>query len=1366
MKTILPLNGGMNKDVNELFIDSQNGEVIERRNCRVLSIDGSKYRINSSIKGMDEVSLSLPSGDNTIIGQVEDKEREQLVLFSHNSNGDHSVVTFDGTTTVDLGVSGGVLSFSINNPIDADVLGDYVFFTDNINPPRKLLLTSPSPSILADSLSIANVPPVNAPSWDISSDSTRELNLLLGRSFQFAYQYIYSDNTYSVLSPYSGLLVSPSEFSISDNTYIDNSFGNLALVTVQLGGGDVNRVVTYARESNIGTWFIIDDYTKPTGTIGGSRDISFYNDRARSSIATTEALTLFSDVPRLAKSLSVVENRVTLQNVLKGYDNPSPSVEYDVTYEDVDLSGGAVTLVNTTGSSGGDFYTEWILPTTFTAGSAITVVYSGEYVDLISPTVVRLRFQFFYTFSYVFSENDAANPQFRDVLGAMFVSDIEQKGGDIIISTVPIPEVDIAGTYNSTTGAVRLVFVGAGNGSVRRIFERTFSVTTPTSGTNTHKAGSYRSVGIVFYDQFNRTPGVSSPFNIYVPSNGERDYADINRKAVINFEIISLNAPSWATHYRFAISESTNFSGVFPFLTGSRNGGNAFEDIYVDGKRVIAISLPENLDYSYVNGDILVLETDTGSAISTLVKTIIGVRSSIEAGGNVESGNWLIIPQGNQNVATYQDSVSYIYRPKSTVGDLIFFETPQTYLTDLLWSQVGNSLLLTVPSASIASLSDSQIALLLSGSGGNLSTYSFDGTNWSQVGNAFSFAGITGVSVTGLSSTQVALVSASINELRTYSFDGTDWSQVGNSLAITLSSPSIASLSSSSVALYNSGTDELTYYSWDGTDWSQVGNSLVVSNMGSTTIEGISATEIAYHDSDTGELRVYSWDGADWSQAGNSLIIGNSSSSGMANLSSNRVAFIDSFNDLLTTYAWDGTSWSATGGRFVVSNAGNPALGALGDNRIAYIDTNNNQLRTYQFAPVSSIGQVGGEDAWFTQRDFEYNNGTMNVSSTETVEDFYINIDSRLRAYSQGRPVVASGDFGERRLQDFVWSDAYLDNTLINGVSTFRSTNRFQLDEKNGEINRTLLVGDVVKVVQDNKETSLYVGKEQITNADGSLQLIRSGNFIGTSYPSVDDYGSRDSLSVLRHNRNLYYFDRDRGEVIRSSPNGQIVISDYGMKSEFLRVKRLIESSPSASVLGGYDIRNDEYILTFEIGSYRETFVFNENENRWVSYYDYTNASGNIPSLHGRIGEQLYSFLGGSAWSHETSTAQYNTFFGSSKALSIIGVLNIYPREEKCLRALETDSTRGMDTVIESQVTNTNPVGQKTVLNAESYRDRQGKFTSAVYSNILQVGGTENMGLLHTGNDMVGQYLTIMLSDDNPTEMELRLLTANFTVNR
>lgn len=211
-KTVIPLNGRLNKDANPLFIDSESGEVIVRENCRVVSLEGGRLGINVSLKGMQQILANLPSGTNKFIGFVEDKERDRSLVFNYNSNGDDSIYVLDNDTITDLDFDNGVLGFASTEIIDADILGDYCVFVSDENPPRKIDIVTSAWATGKDAydIQLAVRPPSEKPTTVLGSDATRVVNKLVGKTFQFAYMYFYEDYTYSVLSPYSDIVVSSS----------------------------------------------------------------------------------------------------------------------------------------------------------------------------------------------------------------------------------------------------------------------------------------------------------------------------------------------------------------------------------------------------------------------------------------------------------------------------------------------------------------------------------------------------------------------------------------------------------------------------------------------------------------------------------------------------------------------------------------------------------------------------------------------------------------------------------------------------------------------------------------------------------------------------------------------------------------------------------------------------------------------------------------------------------------------------------------------------------------------------------------------------------------------------------------------------
>jgi len=459
MKVVLPLNGSINKDVSPLYIDSEKGEVLSRKNCRVTSTDGGRVGINVSIKGMEKITPVLPSGTNKVIGFVEDKEREQAFYFVYNSLFYHGIYKLKNDVVTNLNADQYVLDFNINEIIDADILGDTCVFVSDYNPPRKFDVTCAiyPTTDLSDldelDIQLAVRPPVIKPTTQLASDDGRVVNKMVGKTFQFASMYLYKDYTYSVLSPYSDLVVSSAVFSAESNTYDDTNYiGNYVQVGYDLGSDNVKSVRLLAREGNIGDWFLVEEYEKNGESEYAIRTYPFYNDVARQGLAEKAALDLYSDVPREAGTVLAVQNRIGLGRVKKGYNKTKPAVSYAVEYEDVTLSNPPDDLAITDGVNGaGEYaYINLAMPATVAEGDIISFnIRNGRF----SNTTMTNQWYFF--FEYAGAYTVQAGDDVTDVMD-YFMYDILAKGMSIVTELTVGETINIQVSSQQPIGGSRL----------------------------------------------------------------------------------------------------------------------------------------------------------------------------------------------------------------------------------------------------------------------------------------------------------------------------------------------------------------------------------------------------------------------------------------------------------------------------------------------------------------------------------------------------------------------------------------------------------------------------------------------------------------------------------------------------------------------------------------------------------------------------------------------------------------------------------------------------------------------------------------------------------------------------------------------
>ena len=131
-------------------------------------------------------------------------------------------------------------------------------------------------------------------------------------------------------------------------------------------------------------------------------------------------------------------------------------------------------------------------------------------------------------------------------------------------------------------------------------------------------------------------------------------------------------------------------------------------------------------------------------------------------------------------------------------------------------------------------------------------------------------------------------------------------------------------------------------------------------------------------------------------------------------------------------------------------------------------------------------------------------------------------------------------------------------------------------------------MGDNLFVIQSDRCTTVPVNRNVIQSADGDLSLTTSTNVLGASYIYETDAGcdfNPESVTVV--NDTIYFANKSVGKVFRYVKGGGIEeISDRKVSAFFRDTfRKAIEGSveynaEDVRVVGGYDPKNDEYILT------------------------------------------------------------------------------------------------------------------------------------------------------------------------------------------
>lgn len=404
----------------------------------------------------------------------------------------------------------------------------------------------------------------------------------------------------------------------------------------------------------------------------------------------------------------------------------------------------------------------------------------------------------------------------------------------------------------------------------------------------------------------------------------------------------------------------------------------------------------------------------------------------------------------------------------------------------------------------------------------------------------------------------------------------------------------------------------------------------------------------------------------------------------------------------------------------------------------------------------------------------------------QNVSDYYSST-----AMSIGRISAVIPNIKRQKYIFLRYGGIYLEDTLINNLSKFQWQNKTEIENGFGNINSLREVGNVLKVLQDRKNTSIGIGVNQIVSSSGSaINVVTTTEVLGYINPSEEGYGCVNPESVLVNDRYLYFYDFNYGHFIRSAPNGMIAISQNGeqyqsgVETYFRNKKNQILAAKNYKVFTGYNDKYGEVMITFVLQYSRvvyegerpteetfydtETIVFNEKENRWKTTLNYyaMDSNGTLYPLDcwGRLGDTLLSFVNGECYL-ENSNILRGYIFGRQTDMIISVEANIDYEKRKTFHALEIstdnnkyDSTqpqKSWSAIITVPPTADNPTGSYTNIDASAFVNREGTLYSEIPRDINSPMSGTILNKKVNGNVMRGQAATIQLKNTNTDEVNL-----------
>jgi hypothetical protein len=357
--------------------------------------------------------------------------------------------------------------------------------------------------------------------------------------------------------------------------------------------------------------------------------------------------------------------------------------------------------------------------------------------------------------------------------------------------------------------------------------------------------------------------------------------------------------------------------------------------------------------------------------------------------------------------------------------------------------------------------------------------------------------------------------------------------------------------------------------------------------------------------------------------------------------------------------------------------------------------------------------------------------------------DFYISNYS-----SNGRANIFAPQAKQLTLPtDIRFSDTYVPNTNINGLSRFYGDAFETYDRVNGSIQKLAVRDNYLMTFQELKTGYIPILQSIIEDqgAGNAANVAISNKLLNKIRYFAGDFGiGLNPESFARYAGTMYFIDPNRGFVLKLV-QGLQPISVSGMDSYFTGKLASVRTITNMKLLGSYDPRNDEYIITFKYptgGGTSETIAFNETINRWTSFYSFT------PEYADHIFNKYMGFNNGIMWEHNSSN-NYNSFYGTSYNSIVQLTFNGTPSLVKSFIGLmeQSNTVWSADSNIISSVETavTTNLGQTSNLLSTDFSKKEGVWFASILRDASSPGGIVN------GDELKGNLIKFKLVNP-PTE--------------
>jgi len=284
-----------------------------------------------------------------------------------------------------------------------------------------------------------------------------------------------------------------------------------------------------------------------------------------------------------------------------------------------------------------------------------------------------------------------------------------------------------------------------------------------------------------------------------------------------------------------------------------------------------------------------------------------------------------------------------------------------------------------------------------------------------------------------------------------------------------------------------------------------------------------------------------------------------------------------------------------------------------------------------------------------------------------------------------GRPNRVDRTFREvRRKSTIYYSEKFVPETQLNGLSSVYDTSFETYEAQYGGIQKLFNYNLRLDCYQELKVGAIPVNQVQFqsTAVSGSDVVGSTATVLNPIRYYQGEFGiGQNPESFAYYGGQRYFFDLQRGAVLRLSDNGLFPIDDYKMSNYFTQKSRdILATGVHPNIYGTYDVRFGEYILAFETFDYfittptgeilvpfpGETVAFNEKYNSWATFYSY------LPENMCTNNVDIVTFKNGGLYTHNSNSTM-NNFYGVQYPSEVWVISNADPSKEKVIAAISEE---------------------------------------------------------------------------------------------